>query len=89
MSGNRTPAPDDWRRQGQERFLSGVRLVARSYAPTRPDWDHDHCPFCSAKFSTRDGDLGAGYATEDGYYWICPACFADFRGEFEWIVRST
>jgi hypothetical protein len=89
MTINRAPAPDDWRRQGQEKFLGGVRLVAGAYAPVRPDWDHDHCAFCSAKFSARDGDVREGYATVDGYYWMCATCFADFRDDFEWTVVSS
>jgi hypothetical protein len=42
--------------------------------------------------------LGEGFATTDqhprgaGYYWVCPACFADFAGEFGWrldVLEST
>ena len=78
------PAPDDWRRQGQERYLSGVKLVARAYRPYRPGWEHDHCEFCGAKFSCHEGDRKSGYSTEDGYHWVCAECFADFRDEFGW-----
>jgi len=84
MSRVKKPAPDDWRRQGQERYLSGVRLVARTYRPYRPGWEHDHCEFCGAKFSCCEGDLRHGYSTEDGYHWICAQCFDDFRDEFGW-----
>jgi hypothetical protein len=84
MRGVKRPAPDDWRRQGQERFLSGVNLVARAYRPYRSGWEHDHCEFCGAKFSCRGGDLQHGYSTEDGYHWICAQCFGDFRDEFGW-----
>lgn len=30
-------APDDWRRMGQERYLTGVDLEWRSYAPSNPE----------------------------------------------------
>ncbi|MBL8856968.1 MAG: hypothetical protein JNL28_00470 [Planctomycetes bacterium] len=89
MSSNRTPAPDDWRRHGQERYLIGVRLVARTYAVYSPHWDHDHCEFCSEPFSLHEGDLSEGYATEDAYRWVCAPCFEDFRGELKWTVVSS
>jgi hypothetical protein len=64
-------------------------LVARSYRPYRSDWDHDHCAFCWANFSDREGDLHRGYSTEDAYHWICAPCFVDFRDEFGWrVVRG-
>jgi hypothetical protein len=66
---------DDWRRQGQERYLFEAILVHRPYRQNQynPGWDHDHCEFCGAKFSV---DLSGpdfqkdGYTTEDDYYWI-------------------
>ena len=88
MSDIRKPPADDWRRQGQERFLSGARLIARPYHPYPPGWDHDHCQFCGAKFSLQDGDLNEGYSTVDGYHWVCRPCVSDFRTEFRWLVDS-
>ena len=41
----------DWRLRGQERYLTGREFVWREYTAPRPDWDHDHCEFCWAKFS--------------------------------------
>ncbi len=79
---------DDWRLQGQEDYLLGVTLFHRHYRRDAKDlaWDHDHCEFCSAKF--RVGGAGEsltdGYATEDGYRWICEKCFGDFRDRFDW-----
>ena len=80
--------PDDWRRQGQEQYLAGVKLVFKNYFLRSPEWDHDHCEFCWVKFSLYDGDLKKGYSTEDGYYWICEECFNDFRGEFNWFLST-
>ena len=84
----RVPA-DDWRRLGQERYLKNKVVTFGKYTPPRPDWDHDHCEFCMAKFSLFPGDLTQGYATTDEYRWICAECFADFKDEFGWTVPSS
>ena len=84
MSQPKRPAPDDWRRRGQERYLRGAKLVVRAYRPYSPGWEHDHCVFCWTKFSCRGDDLKQGYSTEDGCHWICAQCFGDFREEFGW-----
>ncbi|MCU0415008.1 MAG: hypothetical protein MUE91_11515 [Ignavibacteriaceae bacterium] len=82
---------DDWRLNNQEKYLVGVTLVRRLYRqnPYNPEWDHDHCEFCLAKFSldTRIKDaLLSGYATTDDYRWICQTCFEDFKEMFKWKV---
>lgn len=79
---------DDWRRQGQERYLAGQVLTAKEYRPYRADWDHDHCEFCGAKFSLNGRDLTFGYCTLDGYHWICPDCFEEFKEEFRWTLAE-
>jgi hypothetical protein len=79
----------DWRLQGQARYLQGAVLRWEAYAPYREDWDHDHCAFCSAKFAEADlipGALHEGYATLDHYHWICETCFIDFKERFAWRV---
>lgn len=88
MSNIKKMKPDDWRRQGQEKYLTGVRLIFRDYYPYRPGWDHDHCEFCGEKFSLNEGDLKKGYSTEDGYHWICDQCFVDFKDEFGWQISA-
>ena len=75
----------DWRLQGQEKYLKGVTLERKKYVKYRDGWEHDHCEFCSAKFSLEKGDLHEGYATEDNYRWICDTCFNDFKDLFEWV----
>ncbi len=71
----------------------GATLALKPYQPhpENPNWDHDHCEFCTAKF-TIQGDLKGlreGFTTEDGYRWICQVCFEDFKNEFQWnVVRS-
>ena len=81
-------ASDDWRRQGQERFLKGVKLKEKNYRPYSLEWDHDHCEFCGAKFSAQKEDLKKGYSTKDNYYWICNLCFNDFKDEFCWSIEE-
>lgn len=77
----------DWRRQGQEKYLTKVSLVEKEYSPYRQDWDHDHCEFCGSKFSLDKHDLHHGYATTDCYHWICEQCFEDFSDEYQWKVE--
>ena len=75
---------NDWRQQGQERFLLNASLIRKKYAKYRVDWEHDHCEFCGKKFSEVQGDLNEGYVTEGGYHWICDVCFEDFKERFHW-----
>jgi hypothetical protein len=80
----------DWRLTNQETYLKGRTLEHRAYKAPRPDWDHDHCEFCWAKFSTDPGiaeRLTEGYATDDER-WICESCFADFVATFDWVVTD-
>ena len=77
---------DDWTLTGQESYLKGKALYHRNWKARSAEWDHDHCEFCWRKFSAADGDAHEGYATEDSFRWICPACFRDFRVMFEWTV---
>src|SRR6266568_4056622 len=67
---------DDWRLQGQERYLTEIVLRWRTWSSPRADWDHDHCEFCWCHFGDHvfddDPDTQlAGYASEDGKHWIC------------------
>ena len=82
------PNPNDWRRQGQEKYLKGSKLSLKGYSPFREGWEHDHCEFCGAKFSLNEEDIKEGYSTEDGYRWICIECFNDFKDEFFWQVEG-
>jgi hypothetical protein len=86
-------APDDWRRQGQERYLAARELRWTDWSPIRPDWDHDHCEFCWAKFGPADADgtdHAAGFVTaDDDHHWICSECFEAFRAEFAWTLAAS
>lgn len=76
---------DDWRLRGQERYLSDVTLFWRAWHPSRPNWDHEHCSFCWAKFMDRpdvSDVLREGYATADECDWVCADCARDFARRF-------
>ena len=85
-----TVEKSDWRLQGQERYLKGVTLVHQTYEQyaANPDWDHDHCSFCWAKFMVQDlpNVLHQDYSTTDDYHRICERCFEDFKDMFNWVV---
>lgn len=82
--------PNDWRLTNQERYLKGVTLTWRSYAPASPKNDHDHCEFCWTKFMEKPmpETLQAGYSTPDRERWVCKTCFDDFVDLFGWRVAS-
>lgn len=94
-------AEGDWRLHRQETYLQGATLVKKKYWDRRPDDDHDHCEFCWTKFMVvpytpaDEVILTEGYAVQgrtadprfpDDYYWVCPACVADFASRFDWTV---
>ena len=77
---------DDWRLNGQERYLFRKRLVKKAFKALGYH-DHEHCDFCWDKISEYDGDLNFGYCnTEDEHHWICETCYNDFKDMFEWTV---
>ena len=53
---------NDWRLQGQEKYLKDEILTYKKYSERQTKTDHDHCEFCSAKFSDLiDDALKNGY----------------------------
>jgi hypothetical protein len=87
-------ADDDWRLQGQEKYLQGAILRWAIWEPPREGWDHDHCEFCWVHFADHvlEDDpktLLEGYVTEDNYRWICAPCFEDFKERFGFAVRES
>ncbi len=80
---------NDWRLQGQHRYLTGVELLWQTYTEYRTGWEHDHCAFCWAEFSEKLPDsLRSGFATSDRYHWVCETCFEDFHDLFQWKVSK-
>jgi hypothetical protein len=72
----------DWREQGQENYLNGLKFKKQKYVKYRDDWDHDHCEFCSKKICENTECLNEGYATSDKYRWICLDCFQTFKEKY-------
>lgn len=73
----------DWRRDGND-GLRNTRWFWSTWKAPRPDWDHEHCEFCMAKFSeTMPDTLREGYCMLGTDRWICADCFADFKAEFK------
>ena len=76
---------NDWRLQGQEKYLYAAILQYKNYGDRITLTDHDHCEFCFKKFSNLiPGSLLQGYTTLDNYRWICEDCYADFNDYFKW-----
>ena len=85
----RVVADNDWRLDGQEKYLQGAELRLMRWWPHREGRDHDHCQFCWARIldQTKGKDeYDRGYVTVDNRHWICPSCFADFKSRFGWLV---
>ena len=80
---------NDWRLNGQEKFLQEAELKRTEYSPPSPEWDHDHCEFCWAKFMDAGASnaLGVGYKTLNDSHWICETCFDEFKTRFKWILK--
>lgn len=82
-------APDDWRLAVATDYFEGSTWTFKPYRMPSPDWDHDHCRFCFARFMEpgTPNVLHAGYANADEN-WLCPECFADFREMFGWTETA-
>ena len=72
----------DWRSMGQEEYLMNQILTFDEYKRYSDTWNHDHCEFCTKKFSEYNNDLHEGYYTLDNNIWICEGCFNDFHEKF-------
>ena len=78
---------NDWRLQGQEKYLKNETLFYKQYADRKAETDHDHCEFCGTRFSnTISEDLKVGYTTKGDYRWICSQCFDDFKQMFSFKI---
>ena len=41
---------DDWRRNGQEKYLTGAELIfLNEFRKFSDKWEHEHCKFCWEK----------------------------------------
>jgi len=95
--------PDHWGQTGQEEiFPPGTTLELKPYRTHKASWDHDHCIFSWAKLmdpelSNADGRaverdseiLTSGYTVgSSGGEWVCPRCFEEFAGRFDWQSKA-
>ena len=82
---------EDWRLQGQEKYLKEKILQKKTYEKPRPDWDHDHCEFCWQKIAEKNDNIKdsihEGYYDESINKWVCPGCFEDFKNSFNWTTK--
>lgn len=79
----------DWREQGQEKYLSGLLFQQETYHAYREGWGHDHCEFCNVKFSNDITDcLTEGYSANHGYYWVCKQCMIDFKVKYNLLIEN-
>lgn len=74
----------DWRLNGQERYLYGVKLKHMNIKDKLNLSDHEHCEFCFEKISNYPNTLYDAYCTEDEYHWVCDNCYNDFKMRFNW-----
>ena len=88
INNNESNDRDDWRFQGQDKYLTNAKLWFKQYKKPTKNWDHDHCSFCWATFSEYPEDLHYGYCTEDKTYWICQKCYNDFQKLFKWKLST-
>ena len=75
---------NDWRLHGQEKGDIGLTWYHRKWSALSESWNHDHCEYCMACFSSTPDDFHEGYASEDNYHWICPTCYNDFKDLLDW-----
>ena len=74
----------DWRLNGQERYLYGVKLKHMNIKDKLNPSDHEHCEFCLEKISNYPNAIHDAYCTEDEYHWVCDNCYNDFKARFNW-----
>lgn len=74
----------DWRLNGQERYLYGVKLKHMNIKDKLNPSDHEHCKFCLEKISNYPNTIHDAYCTEDEYHWVCDNCYNDFKTRFNW-----
>ncbi|HVJ67123.1 MAG TPA: hypothetical protein VM510_04005 [Caulifigura sp.] len=81
---------DDWRLQGQENYLHGAVLTWAEYRTPSPQWDHDHCEFCGAKFADTTDVMDAqltGFVTAN-QRWICRWRAHDMQERFYFVLMG-
>ena len=74
---------------GRYEFLRGKTFYKKQYITKSERWTHDHCEFCWETFTEdSEGTAHVGFTTADRYYWICDACFEQFKKAFDFQLGS-
>jgi hypothetical protein len=75
--------------------LKGLTLWWSTWTRPKPEWDHDHCAACWAKFcddvpdTLREGyTTGPDYQLGARYEWVCEECFSKFKERTAWFRGS-
>lgn len=80
--------------------LKGREFVFKPYQSINEGNDHDHCSFCTEKFSLLiEGGLKEGYQTimepfiwqgkeYESDEWVCSQCFNDFKDLFDLKIKK-
>jgi hypothetical protein len=73
--------------------LKGLTWWRSTWTRPKPEWDHDHCAACWAKFSDDiPNTQGEGYTTGPDYRhgaryeWVCEECFSRLKERMDWAV---
>lgn len=90
-------AERDWRLTNQEQYLGGAVFVRKRWTQPREDWitiiassvglSSGSLTRASLIVSRRDIRVGSA-GRSPPYYWVCEACFEDFRDLLRFIVAE-
>lgn len=75
---------NDWRLQGQEKYLVGMHFTKKKF-PLQTG-DHRHCEFCWQKIGVGKDAITDGFESTDRKRWVCEKCFNDFKGMFGFVL---
>jgi hypothetical protein len=67
----------------------GWRRAPWARPPNNPEWDHDHCVACWAKFSDNVPDAfrkGHTHGVAPAEEWVCDECFSRLAKELRWTL---
>lgn len=77
---------NDWRLQGQERYMMGMHFKKKRFP--LETLDHRHCEFCWQKIGCGKDAIREGYESTDKKRWVCEKCFIDFKERFNFVLEK-
>ncbi len=69
-------------------WLMHATLHRQTFLPDNKN-DHEHCEFCWQRISEYNGDEHEGYTDDAQEHWVCMACWAERRSEYQSKERFT